>query len=82
MSRERRDRNPVVASLIIVLAAVGASAALGASAPARFYGYAMSAQARMILVLDTSTNANVKRVAHPDLFRPANCKFHPNPKRF
>lgn len=82
MRRERRERNPVVAALIIVLAAVGASAALGAPAPARFYGYAMSAQASMILVLDTSTNAIVKRVTHPDLVRPANGKFHPNQKRF
>ena len=82
MRRERRARNPVVAALIIVLVAVGASAALGASTPARFHGYAMSAQASMILVLDTSTNAIVKRVKHPDLVRPANGKFHPNQKRF
>src|SRR5262249_1643917 len=52
------------------------------AAPGQFHGYIMSAQANTILVIDTATNAIVKRVKPPDLVQPANGKFHPNRKPF
>ena len=73
-----------IAVVLVVLVCVGCSGVLNRTAPprARFYGYAMSAQANAILVIDTSDHRIVRRVKHPDLVRPANGKFHPNKKRF
>jgi DNA-binding beta-propeller fold protein YncE len=53
-----------------------------AAAPARFYTYVTAQDSNKILVIDTSTNVIVKRLAHADLVQPANGKFHPSKKRF
>jgi hypothetical protein len=53
-----------------------------AAGPARFYTYVTAQDSNKILVIDTSTNVIVKRLAHADLVHPANGKFHPSKKRF
>jgi DNA-binding beta-propeller fold protein YncE len=78
------DARPFIAALIAVLITAGCGSVSGraAPAPARFYGYAMSAQASAILVIDTNEDRIVTRLRHPDLVRPANGKFHPTKRRF
>jgi DNA-binding beta-propeller fold protein YncE len=42
----------------------------------------MSQQASTLLVLDTSRNAIIRKVTHPDMVKPASGRFHPTKKRY
>jgi DNA-binding beta-propeller fold protein YncE len=50
--------------------------------PARQFGYVMAQGSSTILVIDTSSNAIVAKLKHPDMVRPAGGRFHPSLKRY
>lgn len=52
------------------------------SLPGRYYGYVMSQQSSTLMVLDTRTNAIIKKVTHADMVKPAWGRFHPSTKRY
>jgi DNA-binding beta-propeller fold protein YncE len=98
MRMVNNEHRRLLTALGVVLAAMGCGTAAGppasqslqgpqdsrsvATSPARFYAYVTVQDSNKILVIDTSTNVVVKRLAHPDLVQPANGKFHPSKKRF
>src|SRR5262245_40911183 len=98
MMRELKNESRRLATLAVVLTAMGCVAATGptapqslqgprasggmGAAPVQFYTYVTVQDSNRILVVDTSTNIIVKRLAHADLVQPANGKFHPSKKRF
>lgn len=84
MLERLNSKSRLFGALVVVVMSVGCGGVVGPAVPppTQFYGYAMSAQANTILVIDTSSNTIVRRVKHPDLVRAANGKFHPNKKRF
>jgi DNA-binding beta-propeller fold protein YncE len=67
--------------LLILFTWVSAHAQVS-NLPAQHFGYVMSQQSSMLLVLDTRTNEIVKKVKHADMVRPAGERFHPSLKRY
>jgi DNA-binding beta-propeller fold protein YncE len=86
MMRALNDSGRRLAACLLLVTLGGCAATSqsppGPKGPARSYTYVAAQDSSRIVVIDTSTNVVVKLLAHADLVRPANGKFHASRRRF